>query len=411
MGRSNTPRAPAKYSSSWRRTSSSRAGASSTRGDTRTARSSRMLVLAVEGDADEAASVDASSERPDRRVGGGPGHVDEALGHRGGAHPVGHRDRWAGPVPGQPGDERIGGHGSDSLSRLVRREARPARTFCRAAASLHPMIVGDLGVGGSSRYRWTRRRAASWAAGDRRPQRPRRPAVGGRATAGSGARRRRPRGRRATRRWWSITLWWAIVNSQPRRLSARRSDGVGPQRASTVSWKQSAPSCAPSDATRKRCTVGAVLVEERLEGRERTARCNAGTRPGVRSGATYSASAFEQLGRRVLRADLRPRLADPALLVDQEGRADDPHVLACRTCLLAPRPVGLGHGVVLSDSRAKPSPYFSSNFVCLAGLSGLMPSTVGVADVAERCRAARTPGWCTPACRPSDRSTRAPCGP
>ena len=65
----------------------------------------------------------------------------------------------------------------------------------------------------------------------------------------------------------------------------------------------------------------------------------------------------------------------------------------------------------VSASSGKPSPYLSSNFFCFAGLSGLMPMHGGVADRRRGCRAARTPASCSRACRPSGRSTRAPCGP
>ena len=64
-----------------------------------------------------------------------------------------------------------------------------------------------------------------------------------------------------------------------------------------------------------------------------------------------------------------------------------------------------------SDSSGNPSPYFSSNLRLLRRLVGADAEHDGVADVAERCRAARTPASCSRACRPSDRSTRAPCAP
>ena len=60
-------------------------------------------------------------------------------------------------------------------------------------------------------------------------------------------------------------------------------------------------------------------------------------------------SSFEgllQLDRRVLRADLVPGLLDLALLVDEEGGADDAHVLAAVVDLLAPHAVLLGDGVI-----------------------------------------------------------------
>src|SRR5438309_11240372 len=61
-----------------------------------------------------------------------------------------------------------------------------------------------------------------------------------------------------------------------------------------------------------------------------------------------------EAGRRVLRGDAVPRLGDPALLVDEERRALDAHVLAAVHRLLAPHAVGVGHGVVLVGQQREP---------------------------------------------------------
>src|SRR3546814_15490729 len=62
---------------------------------------------------------------------------------------------------------------------------------------------------------------------------------------------------------------------------------------------------------------------------------------------------LEQVGGCVLRADLGPGLLDLALLVHEERRADDAHVLLAVHRLLAPRAVGLRHGVVLIRQRSE----------------------------------------------------------
>src|SRR5205807_4484087 len=68
--------------------------------------------------------------------------------------------------------------------------------------------------------------------------------------------------------------------------------------------------------------------------------------PSTACGPRNSAEGSEQLGGRVLGADLVPGLFDLALLVDQEGRPDDAHVRAAVVLLLAPYAICLGHGVV-----------------------------------------------------------------
>src|SRR5438034_7971810 len=55
----------------------------------------------------------------------------------------------------------------------------------------------------------------------------------------------------------------------------------------------------------------------------------------------------DKASRGVLRGDAVPRLGDPALLVDEERRALDAHVLAAVHRLLRPHAVGLGHRVIL----------------------------------------------------------------
>ena len=64
-----------------------------------------------------------------------------------------------------------------------------------------------------------------------------------------------------------------------------------------------------------------------------------------------------------------------ALLVDDEGRADDAHELPAVERLLAPHAPRLGDRVVVSASSGNPSPYLSSNFFCFSTGSGLMPTT------------------------------------
>src|SRR3954466_16115860 len=61
-------------------------------------------------------------------------------------------------------------------------------------------------------------------------------------------------GLRPRARWESIALRWAILISQPRRLSARRTFGYARRAEITVSWKQSSASLGPTEATRKRYT-------------------------------------------------------------------------------------------------------------------------------------------------------------
>ena len=109
-------RRPSKYSSSSRRTPSRRAGASSTRGEIRSASSVQHIVgaLLLEGGPHQALRRGGHEHVPERGVHGGVGHVRESL--------------LGGPA-GQLGLSMV--HRSHSL----RTPARPARTFWRAAAS------------------------------------------------------------------------------------------------------------------------------------------------------------------------------------------------------------------------------------------------------------------------------------
>ena len=139
-----------------------------------------------------------------------------------------------------------------SVARPGAAAAGPARTFWRAAVLAAPDDRRHLGVRPVEQVALDHRRALlGWQLPHGRPQVAVEPQVVGR---GRGPRAGRPPagGRRPARRAWSTTLRWAIVNSQPRRLSAWAQAGVGRSAEITVSWKQSAPSWGPTEATRKR---------------------------------------------------------------------------------------------------------------------------------------------------------------
>src|SRR5207249_4563883 len=67
----------------------------------------------------------------------------------------------------------------------------------------------------------------------------------------------------------------------------------------------------------------------------------------VRFAAPASGDRLQQVGRGVLGADLVPGLDDLSLLVYEEGRPEDAHVLAAVHGLLGPDVVRLGDRVVL----------------------------------------------------------------
>src|SRR5687768_1485533 len=109
----------------------------------------------------------------------------------------------------------------------------------------------------------------------------------------------------------------------------------------TVSWKASAPSWGPAVATRNRCRSVACSSSSVWKGGSRlTTGYNATAARRVRCPGERTAPRLleggEQLLGGVLGADLRPRLGDGAVGVDQVGRADHPHVLAAVHALLAP---------------------------------------------------------------------------
>src|SRR6187399_3775665 len=114
------------------------------------------------------------------------------------------------------------------------------------------------------------------------------------------------------------------------------------------------------------------------------------------TGAGRSGNGLEQVGRGVLRADLRPGLLDLPLLVHEERGADDPQVLLAVHRLLTPGAVRLGDGVVLVGEQWEPEPVLLVEFGLLGGLVGADAEHGRVADVAEdvahAARLRRAPG-------------------
>src|ERR1700716_2728236 len=72
------------------------------------------------------------------------------------------------------------------------------------------------------------------------------------------------------------------------------------------------------------------------------------TRLIARSDVTAERSiGLQDVGGVPVGLDLRPGVRDPSLVVDEEARADDPHVLPAVVLLERPCPVRLGHLVAL----------------------------------------------------------------
>ena len=204
----------------------------------------------LEAEPHEARRRGGDEERADGAVGGGVGHVDEVLGLG-----AGERGREVGG--------RIGGGAAQALSRGSRgrrviggtppggaRRGRPARsgvprprssrarrrcrrTGDRPGSAAPPRPAACRAARPTARHRSSSSAGASSA-----------PLVGQRSGTGTG--------RRAVARWWSSTLWWAIVNSHPRRFRSSCRRGYARSAAITVSWKQSGPWCGPAWARQKR---------------------------------------------------------------------------------------------------------------------------------------------------------------
>src|SRR5690606_35304422 len=186
-------------------------------------------VLGRVGHPDEALVGGGQRQAPDGRVLGHPGDVDQALGlgpgQGGGEQVVEVRPAGgADALPTQPGLEVVDRrHGATSRVSSRRRRARPARTFCRAASSLQPMMAATSAYGRSNRKRCTT--AVRCLGGRLRTARHRSASTGGTPASATSGGSATGTACRCTRRAWSTTLRWAIVNSQPRRFSAWRSSG------------------------------------------------------------------------------------------------------------------------------------------------------------------------------------------
>ena len=292
------------------------------------------------------------------------------------------------------------GAGPDDLQQL--RLRRPQRLGHPGPALTHPRAGGTRGFRGTTpgtrtlrRRRtlgWIRRRRgrtaarssqATWSpssgpagalAGPRRHPAERdlerRARRRGRPGGGSGRRRgrrtaaacRRSARRRARR--WRPTWAMRLAHQHARAASAARGSG---RRRTTR--RRSAPDAA-----------GRHAGIERRPPRRRTgtAAGAGGRRPGPAAHCTRAVMRRRRAGSSACRPGLILYQACSTVpsLVDEERRADDAHVGAPVHLLLLPHVERLGDGVVgVGQQREARAPYFSANLSCLAGLSGLMPST------------------------------------
>ena len=97
----------------------------------------------------------------------------------------------------------------------------------------------------------------------------------------------------------------------------------------------------------------------------------------------HQADRRQQVLRRVGRADLVPGLGHLALLVDQERRPLDAHVLAAVHALLLPHPERLGDGVVGIGEQREPESVLLGELELLRRLVRADPDDGSAADVAE----------------------------
>ena len=322
---SNCCRRPSKYSSSWRRTGSSRAGRlEDPRGDLRRDLLEHRVVAArVVREAQQPARRDRREQVAERRLDRSVRHLDEAFVLRAREQPARRPPR---PRRRRREAKRFGvpvrarscrPNRPQLLQALVH---RAAGGVLGAAHHLPDVHVGEV-IDVSVKHRRPLLRQAARGPRARAPARR------------SGRRRRRPPapgpprpaprgGERA--RCASIALRCAIVKSQDRRFDASRSRGYARSAEMNVSWKQSSASSRPSEATRKPVHVIPVLVEQRLEGRQPHSHLTSPWAPDVRSHESLCALVLQGMNA----ITVRPYLPDDRRSLERLAALDDRRVPA-----------------------------------------------------------------------------------